>query len=78
MTDGQKQKKPPGVFPGGSLVVFGHDWSRPLQRAHHQIAMFKDLFMGGIVSVRSRNAQEAIPGMKRAARMPPLMLDRSD
>jgi hypothetical protein len=37
---------------GGSFVVFGHDWSRPPQRAHHQTAMFKDFFMGEIVSLR--------------------------
>jgi hypothetical protein len=50
MTDGQKTKKAAWYFSGRLIVVFGHDWSRPPQRAHHQTAMFKDLFIAGLLA----------------------------
>ncbi|CCM76564.1 hypothetical protein BN77_3584 [Rhizobium mesoamericanum STM3625] len=68
MTGSLENKKAAWRFPGGSLVVFGHDWSRPPQRAHHQTAMFKDVVMGGIVSVRSGQAQEPESGNEEGRR----------
>jgi hypothetical protein len=50
MTGGRITKKPPEIS-GGLDVSCEHDWSRPPQLPHHQIAMFFDVvFMGEIVS----------------------------
>jgi hypothetical protein len=70
MTGGLKNKKSRLVFSGRLIVVFGHDWSRPPQRAHHQIAMFKDMVMGGIVSVKPFSAQANFFGSMRPNRLP--------